>query len=63
MMVSLMLLYEKLLVVNIWGKLKLSLSNGELLEVVNASNQGIMIYCIETTQLLLQNATAQKMFT
>ena len=48
-MVGLMLLYEKLLVVNIWSKLKLSLSNGELLEVVNASNQGIMIYCKETS--------------
>ena len=58
-----MAVYEKLIVIKIWSKLKLSLANDELLEVVNASNQGILIYCRETNRLLLQNKTAQTMFT
>ena len=58
-----MAIYEKLIVIKIWSKLKLSLANEELLEVVNASNQGILIYCRETNRLLLQNETARTMFT
>ena len=58
-----MAIYEKLIVILIWSKLKLSYANEELLEVVNVSNQGILIYCRETNRLLLQNETARTMFT
>lgn len=54
--------YDKALTVNIWGKLKTNLTNDELLQVVNASNQGVLIFCCETNRLLLQNATARRMF-
>ena len=50
-----MAIYEKLVVIKVWSKLKLCLANDELLEVVNASNQGILFYCRETNRLFLQN--------
>ena len=58
----LLIVYDKALTSNLWSKLKMSLANDELHEVVNASNQGVLIYCRETNRLLLQNATARKMF-
>ena len=57
-----LLLYEKLTVKSVWSEIKMSLSNSELLQVVNASNQGVLIYCSQTNRLLLENATARKMF-
>ena len=57
-----LIFYEKLTVKSVWGEIKMSLSNSELLQVVNASNQGVLIYCRETNRLLLENATARKMF-
>ena len=58
----LLILYDKAITCNIWSKLKMSLANEELHEVVNASNQGVLIYCRETNRLLLENATARKIF-
>ena len=58
----LLILYDKAITCNLWSKLKMSLANDELHEVVNASNQGVLIYCRETNRLLLQNATARKIF-
>ena len=57
-----LIMFEKAIIGQIWRKLKMSLANEELHEVVNATNQGVLIYCRETNRLLLQNATAQKIF-
>ena len=57
-----LVVYDKIITGNIWGKLKMSLANNELLQVVNYSNQGILIFCQDTNQLLLQNTTARSMF-
>ena len=40
-----LILYDKAITCNLWSKLKMSLANDELHEVVNASNQGVLIYC------------------
>ena len=57
-----LIMFEKAIIGQIWRKLKMSQANEELHEVVNASNQGVLIYCRETNRLLLQNATARKFF-